>query len=92
MEAPERKDAQLEVDSCWNVEPVKLLPHCVRYLARSWKLQNDPRCSPKNTRQTIKEKRRSATEEPVTVVESRDDECPDERMTGVHGKGVPNRS
>ena len=61
-------------------------------MTRSWELENESRRSTKHARQTGKEERGSPTEEPVLVVKPRDDQCPDERVTGIDGKGAPNRS
>ena len=48
--------------------------------------------STKHARQTGEEERGSAIEEPVAIVKPRDNQCPDERVTGIRGKGAPNRS
>ena len=61
-------------------------------MTRSWELENEPRRSTKHARQTGEEECGSATEEPVAIVKPRDNQCPDERVTGIHGEGAPNRS
>ena len=61
-------------------------------MAHFWELGNKHRPSTKHTRQTGEEERGSATDEPVAIVKPRDNQCPYENVTGIHGKGAPNRS
>ena len=80
MKTPMSEHAQLESYPCRNIKPVQHCSNVVFNSAGARKEQNQTSCSPQDARQRAEEALWCPTEESVTVIQTRQNQCSDQGM------------
>ena len=91
MKTPMSEQAQLESYPRRNIQPVQHGANLVFDTAGARKQQNQMSCSPQDTRQRAEKALRRPTEESVTVVKSRQNQCSNQGVRKIHSERPTDR-
>ena len=92
MKTPMSEQAQLESYPRRNIEPVQYGANLVFDTAGARKQQNQTSCSPQeDARQRAEETLWCPAKEPVAVIQSRQDQCPNQGVRRIHSERPTDR-